>query len=316
MKGLYFSDGTLSLRADLPEPEPRPDEALIKVVKAGICRTDLEIVRGYMGFTGVPGHEFVGIVEKPEGHALSGRRVVGEINCGCGHCSFCQDGMKNHCPGRTVLGIQGKDGAFAERLCLPLENLLPVPDGVSDEEAVFVEPVAAACRITEQLDVRGKKVLVLGDGKLGLLIAQVLSLSEGRVTLCGKHPEKLALLEGTEVSTARLSDLEPGELHDVVVDATGRPEGLPLALAHARPRGQLVLKTTAARPPDIDHNQLVINEITIVGSRCGPFGEGLRLLGTGKLRLAPLVHKTFPLDEGLEAFAEAAEPGALKVLIG
>ena len=233
MKGLFFSDGKLTFRTDLPMPEPGPGEALVKVLSAGICRTDLEIVKGYMGFTGVPGHEFVGEV--------AGKKVVGEINCGCGRCPACKEGVKNHCPKRSVLGILGRNGTFAEYLALPVDNLHQVDAKVAEKDAVFVEPLAAACRIVEQVDVRGKSVLVLGDGKLGLLAAQALSTAGGRVRLCGKHPKKMALVKAPELETVLAGELKTGELFDVVVEATGRPEGLKSAIARTKPRGQLVL---------------------------------------------------------------------------
>lgn len=316
MKGLIYQDGRLDFQSDLPRPRPSPGEALVKVLKAGICRTDLEIVAGYMDFSGIPGHEFVGIVEECADRSWVGQRVVGEINCGCGTCDYCKSDAKNHCPRRTVLGILGRNGAFAEYLTLPTENLFGVPESMSDDEAVFVEPVSAAFRIARQVELRGRSVLVLGDGKLGLLIAQVLSRERANVVLCGKHPEKLALLEGTQVERVLLRDLPEGSLYDVVVDATGRPEGLDLALSRTKPRGFLVLKTTVAKPAPINHNLIVINEITVVGSRCGDFTRGLPVASGGELALKPLIQKSFPWEEGIAAFAEAGKPGALKVLLG
>lgn len=316
MKGLFFGNGKLEYRTDLPLPQPAAGEALVRVIKAGICRTDIEIVSGYMDFTGVPGHEFVGVVEHSADPALKGARVTGEINCGCGKCHFCQHDEQAHCPARTVIGIAGRDGAFAEFVSVPEKNLHQVPDDISDDEAVFIEPLAAAYRIAEQAPVRGRPVLVLGDGKLGLLVAQALDVLQAQVTLCGRHPHKLALLKGSNVAPLLESGLKPGRLYDVVIDATGRAEGVQTALKFVRPRGTLVLKTTVAVPAAIDLNAVVINEISVIGSRCGPFVHALALMETGRIKLAPLVEATYPLYEGMKAFEHARRPGALKVLIG
>ena len=316
MKGIYYGNGKLEYRDDLPMPVPGPGEALIKVLRAGICRTDIEIAAGYMDFTGIPGHEFVGVVEKSDNPALSGSRVVGEINCGCGACDFCASGDENHCPSRTVLGIKGRDGAFAEYLALPEKNLHGVPDSIGDDEAVFVEPLSAAYRIMEQIAVRGANALVLGDGKLGLLIAQAMDIMYANVTLCGRHPRKLAILDGTKVNAVMENELAPGKLYDIVVEATGRPDGVAKALSHTKPRGNLVLKSTTRQNREIDLNAVVINEISVVGSRCGHFVHGLALLESGKIRLSRMVESMFPLEEGLSAFSAAAKPGAMKVLVG
>ncbi len=317
MKGLYFSQGKLALRTDLPMPQRKPGEALIKVLKAGICRTDLEIVAGYMNFTGVPGHEFVGTVEEADDKGLIGARVTGEINCGCGTCEYCERDEQAHCPVRTVLGIAGRDGAFAEYLALPERNLHQIPEYISDAEAVFIEPLAAAYRITEQVPVRSMAVLVLGDGKLGILVAQAIEILRANVTLCGRHKKKLAILNGKNIATLLENELKPGKKYDVVVDATGRPEGMKKALGFVRPRGNLILKTTIAAPvADIDINHIVINEISVIGSRCGPFVHALALMETGQITLEPMVEATYRLEEGLKAFEHAARPGALKVLVG
>ncbi len=316
MNGLYFSEGKLSYRTNLLMPVPGKGEALIRVTKAGICHTDLEIAAGYMDFTGVPGHEFVGIVEKAENPDIVGSRVVGEINCGCHECDYCSRGDQNHCPNRTVLGIKGRNGAFAEYLALPEKNLHHVPDPISDEDAVFIEPLSAAYRIVEQVPVRGQNVLVLGDGKLGLLVAQTLEIMKADVTLCGRHAKKLAVMDGTNVCAIRENELKPGKQYAVVVDATGRPEGVAKALSLTRARGSLALKSTVAHPAKLDLNYVVINEISVIGSRCGPFVHGIALIETGEMRLPKMIEKTFPLSEGLKAFEEAAKPGAMKVLIG
>jgi 2-desacetyl-2-hydroxyethyl bacteriochlorophyllide A dehydrogenase len=315
MKGLYYSDGKLAYRDDLPMPVPGEGEALIKVIKAGICRTDIEIVAGYMDFVGVPGHEFVGMVVKSPNPDNAGSRVVGEINCGCGVCEYCHKGEQNHCPKRTVLGIKGRDGAFAEYMVLPEKNLHHIPESLSDDAAVFVEPLSAAYRIVEQVVVRGANVLVLGDGKLGLLIARTLDIMRADVTLCGRHKRKLAILDGTNVNAVLEGELKSGKLYDVVVDATGRPDGANMALSLTKPRGSTVLKTTTREKRELDLNLAVINEISIVGSRCGPFVHGLALLETGRIQLSRMIESEFSIEEGIKAFEAAGKPGALKVLV-
>jgi threonine dehydrogenase-like Zn-dependent dehydrogenase len=313
VRALAF-DGTLHYRTDWPEPPQGPGEARVRVLQAGVCATDLAILAGYMGFAGVPGHEFVGVVEASPDPAWVGMRVVGEINAACGHCPTCVGENPRHCPHRTVLGIQGRDGAFAERLSLPLENLHPVPDGVPDQAAVFVEPLAAAFRIPEQVDIGpDTRVHVLGDGRLGLLITQVLKTTGCRLTLAGRHADKLALAQGWGIATADAgADLPPA---DVVVDATGSPAGLARAVALTRPLGTVVLKTTCAEAPPFNPAPIVIHELTVVGSRCGPFGPALAALAAGTVDVAPLVAATYPLEDGERALARAATPGTLKVLL-
>lgn len=312
MRALVF-DGGLSYRDDRPVPEPPPGEARVRVRLAGICATDLAITRGYMGFAGIPGHEFVGEVEAGPIEWL-GRRVVGEINAACGRCPTCERGLPRHCPSRTVLGIQGRDGAFAEFLALPVGNLHPVPDEVPDETALFVEPLAAAFRIREQVQPQPEDtVYVMGDGRLGLLIAQVLAATGCRLTLVGRHPAKLALAKGWGIETADTSADLPQA--DFVVDATGAPDGLERAIARTRACGTVVLKTTCAEAPPFNPAPIVIHEVTVVGSRCGPFPPALAALEAGTVRVAPLVAATYPLAEGVAAFAHAARPGVLKVLL-
>jgi len=290
----------------------------VRVRRAGICATDLAITRGYMGFAGVLGHEFVGEVDAGPPDWL-GRRVVGEINAACGRCDTCARGLPRHCPTRTVLGILGRDRAFAEYLTLPVGNLHPVPDAVPDEAAVFVEPLAAAFRIREQVQPQPEDVVyVLGDGRLGLLIAQVLAATGCRLTLVGRHPAKLALARELGIETADTSaDLPATDLAaaDLVVDATGAPDGLTRAIARTRPRGTVVLKTTCAESPPFNPAPLVIHEVTVIGSRCGPFPPALAALASGAVRVAPLVAATYPLADGVEAFAHAARPGVLRVLL-
>lgn len=314
MRALVF-DRDLSYREDYPEPEPSAGEALVRVLSAGICSTDIEIVKGYMGFRGVPGHEFVGVVEACRDAELVGKRVVGEINAGCGACAFCNGGLENHCPQRTVLGILGRDGAFAELLTLPAKNLHLIPDSIADEEAVFVEPLAAAFEITGQVAMEGEKsVCVLGDGRIGLLVSQVLSLTGCDVTVAGRHRDKLSILDARGLRTALAPDLE-GRSFDCVVDCTGSPSGMEAAFGLVRPRGTIVVKTTVAGKRQIDLNRVVIDEVTIIGSRCGPFGPAIRALEERSVDVRPLVTRTFHLEQGIEAFGYAVRKGVLKVIL-
>lgn len=323
MRALQFIGGELRL-AELENPgsSMRPGEALVRVTLAGICNTDLEIVRGYSGFNGTLGHEFVGVVEAATDPGLCGKRVVGEINAGCGECERCREGDSRHCPTRTVLGIVGRNGAFAEYLSLPERNLLVVPEAVSDEAAVFTEPLAAAGEILEQVQILDSdRVAVLGDGKLGQLIARVLRTTGCRLTLVGKHAAKLRLAELSGIRTALKGELEdrlgqaPADLFDVVVEATGSPSGFELALRLTRPRGTLVLKSTFHGGVNVDLSRLVVDEISLIGSRCGRFESALALLATGAVDPAPLIAAEFPLDAGLEAMAMAANSGVMKVLL-
>ncbi len=302
MNALALAGGTLRFEPDWPVPPPAEGEALVRVRLAGICNTDLEIVRGYMGYEGVPGHEFVGEVD--------GQRVAGEINAACGACDTCRAGLERHCPNRTVLGILGRDGAFAEYLSLPRRNLHPLPDSLDDELAVFVEPTAAAFEIVEQVRLAPEdRVAVLGDGKLALLIAQVLR-DRCRLRVFGKHPEKLALLREIEMSVE-----PPSGQFEVVVEATGSERGFQQALELVRPRGTLVLKSTVAEGAQLNLAPLVINEVTVVGSRCGPFGPAIRALASGAVDPRPMISASYRLRDGLAAFEHAVQPGVLKVLL-
>jgi threonine dehydrogenase-like Zn-dependent dehydrogenase len=314
MKALVF-DGERIRLEERPKPEPAEGEALVGVRTAGICNTDLEILAGYMGYAGVPGHEFVGTVEACANEALRGGRVVGEINGVCHSCRFCEMGMPRHCLRRTVLGIQDRDGAFAEYLTLPEENLHLVPEGVPDEVAVFTEPVAAAFRILEQIDIDPEdRVVVLGDGKLGLLIAQVLALKTPRVVCAGKHPWKLELVERLGVETVLASEpIERGA--DVVVEATGTAVGVRRALELVRPEGAVVLKTTVAGETPLPLALPVVNEVRMVGSRCGPFRPALEALALGTVDVGPMVTASYGLEEGREALEYAKGPGVMKVLL-
>ncbi len=306
----------LEIVEDYPTPEPPPGEALIRVKLAGICNTDLELVKGYMQFQGIPGHEFVGVVERaPGAEEWQGRRVVGEINAACGHCPTCRAGRPTHCPHRTTLGIAGRDGAFAEYLTLPICNLLPVPASLPDEIAVFTEPLAAACEILQQIHVRPTdRVIVLGDGKLGLLCAQALALTGCDLTVVGHHREKLDLLAQRGIPTA-LDDASVETGVDLVVEATGHPGGYAAARRLVRPRGAIVLKSTYHGSLETNLTMVVVDEVTLVGSRCGPFAPALRLLERGLVDVVPLIQARYPLDQALTAFEHAARPGTLKILV-
>jgi threonine dehydrogenase-like Zn-dependent dehydrogenase len=308
MLALYF-DGTPAIK-EVPRPEPGPGEVLVRVHLAGICRTDLEVLKGYHGFTGVMGHEFVGEVAAPEDSPWLGQRVVGEINLGCGACDLCRRGLAGHCRQRRVLGLKDCDGAFAQYLTLPAANLHAVPSLVPDVLAVFTEPLAAALRVLETVPVSpAARVLVVGDGPLGLQVSWVLALSGADVHLAGHHPEHLALARPRGVETFLAADLPPGD-YDLVVEASGSPTGLELGLTRVRPRGTVVMKSTY-----VDPAVLVVPEVSLVGCRCGPFAGALRLLRDGLVDPRPLIHRTFPLSQGLEALAWAQRPGVLKVLL-
>lgn len=315
MRALHLCAGKLHLERRRPRPAARAGEVRVRVLLAGICATDLALRRGYMGFCGVPGHEFVGIaLEGP----LAGRRVVGEINASCGACSTCARCSARHCPQRTVLGILGRDGAFAEELSLPAANLHAVPASVGNRQALFSEPLAAAFEIAEQVELRAdQRALVAGDGKLGLLCAHVLALHGLEVTVAGHHPERALLLPAGARHAGSLEDLRErgAQPFALAVEATGSPAGLAAVLAHLEPRGTLVLKTTCERPADLDLAGVVVNELTLVGSRCGPFEPALQALERGGIPLEGWIAATYPLEEAEAAMEHAARPGTLKVLI-
>jgi threonine dehydrogenase-like Zn-dependent dehydrogenase len=313
MKALYF-DGNLELK-ELSPPQPGPGEALVRLRLAGICRTDLEVLRGYHDFRGVPGHEFMGEVVGPPESPLMGQRVVGEINIPCGVCRRCRQGLAQHCQERRVLGLRGKDGAFAEYLALPAQNLHPVPTGLPDEVAVFTEPLAAALAVSEAAPASpGERVLVVGDGTLGLLVSFTLALRGLDTHLVGHYREHLRLAEPYGITTWLEDELSPNEF-DLVVEASGSPGGLPLALARVRPRGTVVLKTTVAGHIPLDPAQVVVPEVRVLGSRCGPFPAALRLLARGWLDPRPLINRSFPLSQGPAALDFARQKGVLKVLL-
>lgn len=318
MKALRVEKKKLAVR-EIEKPEPGP-EALVRVLLSGICNTDLEIARGYAGFKGTIGHEFVGVVENAPDGSMVGQRVVGEINAGCGKCELCLAGDPRHCGDRTVLGIVGRDGAHAEFLRLPVTNLLPVPDKVVDEHAVFAEPLAAACGIMERVDIKSSdRVAIIGDGKLGLLCAQAIALTGASTLLIGKHAEKLRIAErrGIETSTPKAATKRKREF-DVVVEASGSPSGFVGALELLRARGTLVLKSTFQGPgaiDAIDQARLVVDEISIVGSRCGRFQPALDLLQKGAIDIDSLISEEYSLDQGLHAMERAGKKGILKVLL-
>ena len=313
MRALVF-DGEVRVR-DVPVPVPQPGEALIKVLSAGVCKTDLEIKRGYMAFTGVLGHEFVGMVESAPTRQFVGKRVVGEINCVCHQCQYCQMEMPHHCLNRTVLGIAGRNGAFAEYLVLPEENLHLAPSTVRDDVLVFTEPTAAAFRISEQVKINnGDRVIVLGDGRLGQLAAQALWLSTKNLVCVGKHGWKLDLLNKLGITTAHVDQpMERGA--DVVVEATGSHEGFARALELVRPEGTIVLKTTVASPTPVELSGPVVNEVKIIGSRCGPFRPALEALSMGTIEVRPMISAAYELHDGVEALRHAEDPGVLKVIL-
>ncbi len=312
MRALLF-DSHLSYRPDYPEPAPLAGEVLVRVHRAGVCETDLQLMKGYMSFRGVLGHEFVGVAESG---AFAGQRVVGEINCACQRCDTCRAGLGTHCPNRTVLGILNHDGAFADTIAVPERNLHAVPDTIPTDVAVFTEPVAAAFQIPAQVAIRRTdRIVVLGDGRLGNLCAQVLAGISDHVLVVGKHQEKLALLDNQGIDTALLGDALDARRADIVVDCTGSPTGLPTALRLVRPRGTIVLKTTVAGEQTMAYAPLVIDEVTLVGSRCGPFADALRALEQGAVDVAPLITERFDLSRGVEALERASARGVLKVLL-
>lgn len=315
VKALVLEDGELAVR-EVPVPARNPGEALIRVTMAGICNTDLEIAKGYMGFSGVLGHELCGVIEACDNGRYVGKRVAGEINLPCRNCDLCRRGLMRHCSQRSVLGIAGKDGCFAEYVTLPLRNLHLLPDAISDTRACFVEPTAAAFEILEQVTVMpNDQVAILGDGKLGLLIAQVLEVTGCELTLVGKHPHKLGLAERRGLKTARFDQQLPRKAFDVVVEATGSRDGLRTAIDLTRPRGILVLKSTYHGAVELDLSAVVIDELSVIGSRCGPFERAVAALSASQIDPDSMVDAIVPLAQAEAAFEHAARPGVLKVLL-
>jgi threonine dehydrogenase-like Zn-dependent dehydrogenase len=315
MKALRVEKKRLAVR-EVEKPAAE-DETLVRVLLSGICNTDLEIARGYAGFKGTIGHEFVGVVEESPDASLVGHRVVGEINAGCGNCDLCRAGDPRHCSTRTVLGIVGRDGAHAEFLRLPAVNLFPVPERIPDEHAVFVEPLAAACALTDRVDIQSSHhVAVIGDGKLGLLCAQIVALTGAHVVSVGKHPNKQRIVErrGIEVTSPKDAAKRLSEF-DVVVEASGSASGFELALSLLRARGTLLLKSTFHGTTEVDAARIVVDEISIIGSRCGRFGPAINLLKKGALDIDSLISEEYPLSQGVYAMERAAAKGVLKVLL-
>lgn len=317
MRAVVFDNG-LKLDKNYAKPSPQKGEALIKVNTIGICNTDYEITKGYMGYKGVLGHEFTGVVEEinADDKSLLNKRVVGEINCGCGECEWCNQGLERHCPNRSTLGIWQREGCFAEYVCLPVKNLLEIPENVSDEEAVFTEPLAAALEILEQIHIPPyKKIAVLGDGKLGLMIALALNAAGLDLILIGKHENKLEIAKKQGIKTKLLSDVEIKKEFDFVVEATGSISGFETSLALTKPRGTLILKSTIAASKEFNFAPVVVDEITIVGSRCGQFAPALRLLESGRIDVKPLISDIFEFDESIAAFERNKEKSSIKVIV-
>ena len=317
MKAVVFDNG-LKLETNYPKPTPKKGEALIKVNTIGICNTDYEITKGYMGYKGILGHEFTGVVVEinDENKSLLNKRVVGEINCGCGDCEWCAQGLERHCPNRSTLGIWQREGCFAEYVCLPVKNLLEIPENVSDDEAVFVEPLAAALEILEQVHIPPhKRVAVLGDGKLGLMIALALNAAGLDVVLIGKHENKLQIAKNQGVKTKLLADVEIKKEFDFVVEATGSISGFETSLALTKPRGTLILKSTIAASKEFNFAPVVVDEITIVGSRCGQFAPALRLLESKRIDVKPLISDIFDLDDSIAAFERNKDKSSIKVIV-
>ncbi|HEX2957271.1 MAG TPA: alcohol dehydrogenase catalytic domain-containing protein [Chitinispirillaceae bacterium] len=316
MKAVIFDGVSLSLK-EVPMPDPLPNETLIRINKAGICNTDLEITRGYMkGFNGILGHEFIGTIANTSLSTLSNKRVTAEINCGCGHCPLCKSGDERHCATRTVIGIAGRNGAFAEYISVPTCNIHQIPDSISDNNALFIEPLAAAIEILEQVQITSnQRVLIIGDGKLAQLIAHVTGAIGCNLYVAGKHPEKLAYLHNLPLSTILTTKLDQSGMFDIVIEASGAPDGFSAAVSKVRPRGTIVLKSTYAQPLTFNPATLVINEITLIGSRCGRFGPAIKFLTEKKPDFSYLIEQHYPLNDAIAAFEHAGKKGARKIIL-
>ena len=316
MDALWLENQKLEFRQSIPEPVPGLGEALIKVILAGICSTDLELVKGYYPFTGIPGHEFVGVViSSPSDAAWVGKRVVGEINIACGECRMCKTGFPRHCEHRKTLGIHDWNGAFAHYLVLPLENLHVVPVNLTDEQAVFTEPTAAAYEILEQIHLQPQdRVLVIGAGRLGQLVAQVLQTTGCDLEVVARHQKQKAVLDEKNIRTTSEGDLA-SKKYDFVIEATGSAEGYQLATRYVRPRGTIVMKSTYKGNVEVNFSKIVVDEVSLVGSRCGPFEPALQLLAEGRVDPKPLIEAIYPLNQGVQAFTHSGRAGTLKVLI-
>lgn len=313
MQALWLSGNSVEYRCDYETPTPSQNEVLVRVSCAGICETDLQLIQGYMGFSGVLGHEFVGVAQSGP---LKGRRVVGEINCSCWNCDTCRSGLPTHCASRTVIGILNHDGAFADFVRVPEKNLHLIPDSLSTDQAVFVEPVAAAYQIVrQQLVARRDRVVVLGDGRLGNLCAQVLREFGCEVLVIGKHASKMGVLNELGIQTIHLEKAVPQRDRDVVIDCTGSATGLPLALQLVKPWGTIILKTTIAGEHTLALSPIVIDEVKIVGSRCGPFPDAIAGLVSGRVKVEPLISGRFNLTDGVQALQHTATEPVLKILL-
>lgn len=315
MRALVFGQ-SLSFQPRHPDPVDADGDTLLRVRQAGICATDLEITRRYMGYRGVLGHEFVADVVASPDRELVGQRVAGEINIVCGRCDLCLSGLSSHCRARSVLGILNHDGAFADYVRLPAMNLHVLPKSIDDDQAVFIEPLAAAFQVLKQIKLDGRKwVTVLGDGRLGLLVAQVLRNAGCPVRVIGKHPDKLAMCEKWQIRSRPLDDITPRHDQDVVIDCTGSASGFELAMQIVRPRGTIVLKSTFAAGKPLNLAPLVIDEINVIGSRCGPFREAIRALAEKQIDVASLITRRMKIEQGVEAMELAGRPGVLKVIL-
>ena len=314
MRALRYDGKKLSFIANYPKPDS--DEALVRISLAGICGTDLEILQGYMSYEGILGHEFVGVVEESKNPEMVGKRVVGEINVGCQNCEFCKNGMERHCPNRTVLGILNRDGAFAEYLSLPEKNLHVLPDSISDKQAVFIEPIAAAFEIKEQISLNPDwKVAIVGDGRLSQLITSVLKTVCSSITCFGRHETKLVRLQKMGVRTKIGIHKDQQHSFDLVVEATGSTSGFLDSMNLVKPKGKVILKSTIASKENLDLTPAVVNEITLVGSRCGPFSPAINALATGLISVDGLIDSEFPLEKFQEAFSRAKDSNALKIVL-
>ena len=312
MRAVYLFSGQIQFQPDYIPADTDADLIPVQVLKAGICETDLQLKKGYMNFQGVLGHEFVGIATRGR---FAGKRVVGEINCACAKCSFCQRALPRHCPHRSVIGILNHDGAFADTVFVPEQNLHVVPDNVTAEQAVFTEPVAAACRILEQVQITpDSKVIIFGDGRLGNLCAQVLKTTDCELLVVGKHAWKLDQLRALGINTCHLAELVPSGDFDFVVDCTGSPSGFESAINCVTPCGTIILKTTVAEAQSVHLAPVVINEVTVLGSRCGPFAPALHMIANREVQVDALVSAKYPLEDALQAFEHAERGDALKVL--
>ena len=315
MHALWLEEQKLEFRTDVSAPVSTPGQALIRMHLSGVCSTDLELVRGYYPFSGIPGHEFIGeVVSSPDDQTWGGKRVVGEINIACGECAMCRAGFPRHCERRRTLGIHGWNGVFAEYLVLPVANLHIVPDDLPDELAVFTEPVAAAYEILEQVQFHPEnRVLVIGAGRLGQLVSQVLQTTSSQLEVLSRHPKQQQLLIDRGIQL--VTDIPAGKKYDIIIEATGTPEGFLLARQAVRPRGTVILKSTYKGDVQVNFSSIVVDEVNLVGSRCGPFEPALKLLEDGRVDPKPLIEDIYPLDQGKSAFEHAGKPGALKVLI-